>query len=64
MIAILEMQGGVISGWILAQDFSEARRRAHSAEQMNLAEWLYRHEESSYQPGQYSLPTGHILLVQ
>lgn len=62
MICILKMVGGEITGWIIAQDTHDARRRAQSAGDVQLASDLYRIEFPA--PGKTKLPCGHWMLVE
>jgi hypothetical protein len=62
MICILKLSGGEPAGWIIANDVPEARRRAHSIGQMDLAEELYRMEFTP-PTGKHTLQCGYILLA-
>jgi len=63
MICILKMQGGEITGWIIANDIPDARRYAEAALQGDLAGQLYRMEFTPTQ-GKHELPGGYVMLVQ
>jgi hypothetical protein len=56
MICILKHNPvGDLSGWIIATDIADARRRADLAGERNLAECLYRMDGQAPRPGKYPL---------
>lgn len=63
MICILSFdEDEEISGWIIAQDVPDARRKADNLRENDLAAELYRMEFDP-SPGKHELPTGHLMLV-
>ncbi len=61
MICVLKIVDGKVSGWILATDTHEARRKAEGALLPDLAQALYRMEFP--QRGKHDLPGGYVMLV-
>ena len=61
MICILRMNGTEITGWIIGIDTQDARRKAHAAGIMDLAEQLYRMEVAPR--GRTELPGGYVMLT-
>jgi hypothetical protein len=55
MICIVDIQGGEPTGWILATDIHDARRKADDAGRRDIAEWCYR-QEFDPGPGATQLP--------
>jgi len=62
VIAIVKIENGDITGWIVATDIHEARRQAAATFQNDLAEQLYRMELDPG-PGKMQLGPGVFLLV-
>lgn len=67
-LCIVKMQDGKITGWIIATDMHDARRRAEAAWEHDLAAVLYRMEFTP-SPGlhELSMPPGapeYVMLVQ
>ncbi len=61
MICIVKLTEGKITGWMICSDVHDARRRAQSLGERDLAEFLYRME---FPPlGQTPLGNGYIMLV-
>lgn len=62
MICILKMTGADVTGWIIAADIPEARRKAQRSDN-ELAGILYRMEFTPTS-GKHQLPGGYLLLVE
>lgn len=63
MICVLRISDDKqITGWMIAADVPEARRRAHAIGDSALAEDLDQ-QATTPPSGKYELPGGHVLLV-
>ena len=60
-ICILKMEGGRITGWIIAADIRDACQQASANGEKYLAVRLFA--EESPRPGKYDLGQGYTMLV-